>query len=203
MPGKNSRESLIFPVEPAQQEEQLVLAIASGDPEAEHSFVLQYLPKVKAMLLARTRDPDLAADLQQDVMIEAICALRRGQLRDAAKLSAFVRGIARNLLMRHFQKTSRQPASLEFPDDLPDLAAATDTIAEQQKQDLIRHCISSLEPVDRSILELTLVEGLKPGAIAKRLRLSSGVVRQRKVRAIRKIVDFVSKSVTKQIHSPL
>jgi RNA polymerase sigma-70 factor (ECF subfamily) len=203
MPGKSSRELLIFPVEHAQQEEQLVLAIASGDPEAEQIFVLQYLPKVRAMLLARTRDPEVAADLQQDVMIEAICALRRGQLRDAAKLSAFVRGIAGNLLKRHFQNASRQPVSLEYPDDLPDFAAATDTIAEQQQQDLIRHGISSLEPVDRSILELTLVEGLKPGAIAERLRLSSGAVRQRKVRAIRKIIDFVSKSVTKQIHSPL
>jgi len=107
MPGKSSRELLIFPVEHAQQEEQLVLAIASGDPEAEQIFVLQYLPKVRAMLLARTRDPEVAADLQQDVMIEAICALRRGQLRDAAKLSAFVRGIAGNILKVPLASQSR------------------------------------------------------------------------------------------------
>jgi RNA polymerase sigma factor (sigma-70 family) len=199
MSGKDSPELSISTAEKTQDEERLVLAIASGDAEAEQSFVLQYLPKVRAMLLARTRDPELAADLQQDVMIEAICALRRGQLREAAKLSAFVLGIARNLLNNHFRNATRQPVSLEFPDRLPDLAAATNAIAEQQEQALARRAISSLEPVDQAILRLTLVEGLKPGMIAARLRLSPEVVRQRKVRAIRKVVDFVSKDCHKTI----
>jgi RNA polymerase sigma-70 factor (ECF subfamily) len=193
MPGEHQTEILIFAVEMAGERERLVLAIASGDPEAEQTFVQQYLPKVRAMLLARTRNPELAADLQQDVMVEAICALRRGQLRKAAKLSAFVLGIARNLLNAHFQNAIRQPVSLEFPDDLPDLTAVMDTIAEQERQVLAQRAISELVPVDQSILQLTLVEGLKPGVIAKRLGLSPDVVRQRKVRAIRKVVDFVSK----------
>ncbi|MGA2891205.1 MAG: sigma factor [Terracidiphilus sp.] len=148
MPGEHRTEFSILAVEMAEEQERLVLAIASGNPEAEQSFVLQYLPKVRAMLLARTRNPELAADLRQDVMVEAICALQRGKLRNAAKLSAFVLGIARNLLNRHFQNASRQPVSLEFPDDLPDLAAVTDTIAEQQRQALARRAISDLEPVD-------------------------------------------------------
>lgn len=199
MSGNHSPELSILAIERAQEEERLILAIASGDPEAEQSFVLQYLPKVRAMLLARTRDHALAADLQQDVMIEAICGLRRGQLREAAKLSAFVLGIARNLLNSHFRNATRQPVSLEFPDHLPDLSIATNAIAEQQEQALVRRAISSLEPVDQAILQLTLVEGLKPGVIAARLGLSSDVVRQRKVRAIRKVVNFVSRDCHKTI----
>ncbi len=180
-------------IEKVLENERLVLAIASGVREAEQTFVLKYLPQVRAMLLARTRDPELAADLQQDVMIEAICALRRGQLRDAAKLSSFVLGIARNLLNSHFQGAARRPISLEFPDELPDLAPATDSVAERQEQDLAKRAISTLELVDQSILQLTLVEGLKPGAIAQRLRLSPDVVRQRKVRATRKVINFISR----------
>ena len=176
----------------ALENERLVLAIASGDKEAEQTFVLKYLPQVRAMLLARTRDPELAADLQQDVMIEAICALRRGQLREVAKLSSFVLGIARNLLNNHFQSAACRPVSLEFPDELPDLANAIDSVAVRQEQDLAKRAISTLEPVDQSILQLTLVEGLKPGVIAKRLNLSPDVVRQRKVRATRKVVNFIS-----------
>jgi DNA-directed RNA polymerase specialized sigma24 family protein len=117
MSGEHSREVAGVAVGEALENERLVLAIASGDREAERTFVLQYLPRVRAMLLARTRNPDLAADLQQDVMIEAICALRRGQLREVAKLSSFVLGIARNLLNGHFESAARQPVSLEFPDD--------------------------------------------------------------------------------------
>jgi DNA-directed RNA polymerase specialized sigma24 family protein len=109
---KQGTEASELAVEKALERERLVLAIASGDRKAEEIFVRQYLPRVKAMLLARTRDPDLAADLQQDVMIEAICALRRGQLREVAKLSSFVLGIARNLLNSHFKNAARQPIAL-------------------------------------------------------------------------------------------
>jgi RNA polymerase sigma factor (sigma-70 family) len=176
--------------EAASNNEQLAVAIASGNREAEELFVQRYLPRVRAMLLARTRNPELTADLQQDVMLEAICALRRGQLREAAKLPAFVLGIARNLLSNHFENAARQPVFLERPDDLPDLTNATDELADRQQQALARRAIADLAQVDQSILHLTLVEGLKPGAIAERLRLSPDVVRQRKVRATRKIAAF-------------
>jgi RNA polymerase sigma-70 factor (ECF subfamily) len=76
--------------EAAQENERLVRAIANGDLEAEKSFAARYLRPVKAMLLARSRDPDVAADLLQETMIEAICALRKGQVREPAKLSSFV-----------------------------------------------------------------------------------------------------------------
>jgi len=193
MSGKHRTEVEGVAVAEALENERLVLAIASGDREAERGFVLQYLPRVRAMLLARTRNPDLTADLQQDVMIEAICALRRGQLREVAKLSMFVLGIARNLLNGHFESAARQPVSLEFPNELPDLAATTDSVVERQERALASRAISTLNPVDQAILQLTLVEGLKPGVIAQRLHLSPDVVRQRKVRATRKVVDFVSK----------
>ena len=38
---------------------------------------------------------------------------------------------------------------------------------------------------------MTLVDGLKPGEIAAELGLTSEVVRTRKLRAIKKITDFV------------
>lgn len=180
-------------IETVLETEQLVSAIASGDREAEQRFVAIYLPNVKVMLKARTRNAEIAADLLQDVMIEAICALRRGQLREAEKLPAFVLGIARNLLNNHFRGIARQPVSLESPDEVIDLNDATEAIAERQEHDLVRRAISALDPMDQSILQLTLAEGLKPGAIAERLSLNPDVVRQRKVRATRKLVDFVSK----------
>jgi RNA polymerase sigma-70 factor (ECF subfamily) len=176
----------------AQENERLARAIAEGDRDAERTFALLYLPRVRAMLLARTRNPELAADLQQDVMIEAICALRRGQLREAHKLPGFVLAIARNLLNNHYRGAARQPDSLEFPDDLPDLAKAADEVDEKHRQTLALSAIATLAPADKAILQMTLVDGLKPGEIARRLRLSPGSVRQRKLRATRRIVDFVA-----------
>jgi RNA polymerase sigma factor (sigma-70 family) len=177
--------------EAAREKEQLVAAIVGGDREAERAFVVRYLGPVRALLVARSRNPDLASDLVQDVMIEAICALRRGQLREPGKLSSFVIAIARNVLNSHFRGEVRRPASLELPDNLPDLASNTHTVEDEEREALALRAIASLEPIDRSILQLTLIDGLKPGVIAERLRLSPDVVRQRKLRATRKVIEFV------------
>ena len=177
--------------EAGQENERLVRAILDGDREAEQTFAARYLRPVKAMLLARTRNPDVSADLLQEVMIEAICALRRGQLREPAKLSSFVIAIARNRVNNHFRASARTPESLEFPENLPDLSSDTTRVEEQERENLAMSAISSLDPLDRSILQMTLVDGLKPGVIAQRLQLNPDVVRQRKLRATRRVIDFV------------
>src|SRR5208337_3475235 len=120
----------------AQANVRQVLAIAAGDREAEREFAERYLPRVRAMLLARSRDVDLTADLQQEVMIEAICALRKGQLRESSKLTPFVLAIARNVLNSHYRGAARQPEPLEFPDDLPDLSSATAQLEDKQREAL-------------------------------------------------------------------
>jgi len=177
--------------ETARENDRLVRAIEEGDREAEHAFVGRFLRPVKAMLLARSRNPDLAADLLQDVMMDAISALRRGQLRDATKLTSFVIGIARNRLNNHFRNSVRQPESLEFPDMLPDLSFNVEKAEAQERETLAMNAIASLEPLDKTILQMTLVDGLKPGVIAQRLSLNPEVVRQRKLRATRRVIDFV------------
>ena len=52
--------------------------------------------------------------------------------------------------------------------------------------------IAGLDPVDKAILQMTLVDGLKPGVIAQKLGMDSNVVRQRKLRATRRVVEIVS-----------
>ena len=63
---------------------------------------------------------------------------------------------------------------------------------DQQRAQLVRRAVSELESDDRRILMLTLVEGLTPGEIASRLRLSPEVVRQRKSRAIKKVIAMLA-----------
>jgi RNA polymerase sigma-70 factor (ECF subfamily) len=171
--------------------DRLVQAIQDGDREAEHAFVGRYMRPVKAMLLARSRNLDLAADVLQDVMMDAISALRRGQLREPAKLSSFVIGIARNRLNNHYRSSVRQPESLEFPDLLPDFSSNAEKLEAHERETLAMDAISSLDPLDKTILQMTLVDGLKPGVIAQRLGLNPDVVRQRKLRATRRVIEFV------------
>jgi RNA polymerase sigma factor (sigma-70 family) len=192
MSSDRNDETWISPGSPQGENERLVSAVAQGDRNAEREFVERYQPRVRAMLLARTRNSEVTADLVQDVIIEALCALRRSKLREAAKLTPFVLGIARNLLNSHFRDVSRQPESLELPDDLPDLSSAAARLEDEERESAAMRALSSLEPVDRTILRMTLVDGLKPGAIAQKLRLKPDVVRQRKLRATRRLIDFLS-----------
>ena len=188
--------------EVAQENERLVRSIANGSHESEREFVDRYQRPVRAMLMARSRNGDVAADLMQDVMIEAICALRRGQLRDSAKLTHFVLAIARNLMNNYF-RTSSRTVSLELPDDLPELDLKTDRLEEQEWEPRALKAISSLDAVDRSILQMTLIDGLKPGIIAERLRMNPSVVRQRKLRATRRVIELVHGPSQKRVSSHL
>jgi RNA polymerase sigma factor (sigma-70 family) len=182
--------------EPAGEWEttRLVAAIAGGDSEAEGVFITQYQTRVRTLLTIRSRNPELARDLQQDVMIEALCALRKGQLREAERLPAFVAGIARNLLNSHFRGQMRTPIHEELPDELASAAVNDEEAEAEERREIAHRAIASLEKVDRCILQMTLVDDLKPGAIAERLGLSSDVVRQRKLRATRRVVEFVRRS---------
>ena len=175
----------------AIEDARLVQAIVEGDRDAEEAFVTRYQRPLRAMLLARSRNPDLAADLLQDALIESLCSLRRGLLRDPEKLTVFVMAIARNVLNSHFRGEAHRPEWLEFPDNLPDLSTATNRIEEKERELLALHAISSLDSVDKAILQMTLVDGLKPGVIAGILQLSPDVVRQRKLRATRRVIDFM------------
>jgi RNA polymerase sigma factor (sigma-70 family) len=175
------------------EEAALVAAIASGSRESESVFMARYLPKVRTLLIVRSRNPDVALDLQQDVMIEALCALRKGQLRDAERLPAFVAGIARNVLNSHFRGQSRLPLHEELPEELAHTIEENplDSEAAEQRRRIGQQAIASLNDVDRSILQMTLVDDLKPGLIAERLGLNPDVVRQRKLRATRRVIEIV------------
>jgi RNA polymerase sigma factor (sigma-70 family) len=184
-------------------DERLVRLISESDPDAERLFVQRFMRPVRGMLLALSHDPELTADLLQDVMIEAICALRRGQLRNPLKLRAFVAAIGRNALNKHYYRRSRRPVSVALPDDLPDLQSMGVAQEQEERGALAMEAIASLDKEDRTILEMTLVDGLKPGNIAKQMGLNPDVVRQRKVRAIRKVIDFVRQASQKSPSVPL
>ena len=163
----------------------LVERIGIGDPEAEAELVRSFYRPVYAMVLARTGDPEAAQDLTQEVLFSVLRSLREGKLRNPQGLVGFICGAMRNRVKYHFRSLH-----LERTGDLreePAVAALNpeEAFASVERKALADQAIETLNPIDRKILRLTLVEGLAPRQIGKRLGLSSEVVRQRKSRAIR------------------
>jgi len=174
----------------------LVERIAAGDPSAEEELARLFSDSVIVMATVRLRDREAARDVAQEVMIAVLSALRAGQLREPDRLAAFVYGVARNLIHRCIR--TRRLRALEEPlapehavIDPPDIADMRQQLA------LVREALGRLDEVDRRILMLSFVSGLKPGEIGERLGCAAEWVRTRKSRAYRKmraIVDRLSRT---------
>lgn len=160
--------------------------ILAGDTSAEEELIARFQQRVRLYVAARTSHPDYADEVTQETMLAAVLALREGKVREPEHLAAFILGIARNQLADAIRKQARRKTA-----PLPE---GYDCPAPNQEQDpelveSARTEIETLEPSDRRILWLTLIDGFKPGEIAAQVGMSAELVRQRKSRALRKIVE--------------
>ena len=167
-----------------------VAGIAAGDAAAEAAFAVYFAPRVRAMLRARLRQPDAVLDLSQDTLVASILALRKGQLREPDRLPAFVHGVARNIVNNHLRGEHRR-GEAPLDDEIAARLPAIDAREDDERRGLVAKGLASIAPADREVLQLTLVDGLHPREIAQRLSLSSDTVRQRKTRALKRLMAVV------------
>jgi RNA polymerase sigma-70 factor, ECF subfamily len=167
---------------------RLVAQIQQGDAAAEERLVLAFSGRIRMMVRVRLRGRIEEPDVVQEVLMAAISALRRGQLREPEKLGPFIAGITRNILNNHLRGTAGR--GLEQP--LDDDAAVADLRQEMTRRErmlTVRRALGEIGEEDRRILSMTLIEGLKPGEIARRTGMTPDVVRARKSRALKKLTE--------------
>lgn len=176
----------------AQEQGTLAERIRQHEPSAEEELVHLFRGRIAFLVRMRTHDASVTPDLTQDILLAVVLALRDGHLREPERLAAFVYGTARNLVNNYLRARSRLPK--EDPiDEGHQQACDQDPMEDSERGALVRRALVSLDSTDRHILLLTLVNGLKPGEIAARLRLTSEVVRARKCRALKKMTERVKK----------
>ena len=83
-----------------------------------------------------------------------------------------------------------QAIDLREPDAPASLVAA-EPQEDEQRRALVTQALDAMAPADREVLQLTLVDGLHPREIAQRLSLPPETVRQRKTRALKRLVAVV------------
>jgi RNA polymerase sigma factor (sigma-70 family) len=170
-------------------EPTLAERIRSGDLAAEEELVARFYRRVLLVAQVRLQDDQAARDIAQEVMLGVLRGVRAGRLNSHEHLAGYVLGTARNLINSSF----RSPRSDGPPaEGLVDRAAIPSEVAELREQvDLVRLTLDELDPLDRAILGLTLVEGMKPGEIAGRLGMKGELVRKRKSRALKRVRDTI------------
>jgi RNA polymerase sigma factor (sigma-70 family) len=161
---------------------------AGADAAAEFERLYRAnIAAVTAYFARRSTDPQTVADLTADTFVEAITSYgtfdpRKGTSR------AWVFGIARRIYAAHCEAHSRQQAKVKRlagrreldADQVGELLNRID--AEREGRALVSE-LSSMPAVDRAVIELVDIAGLRTKEAASVLGLSNGAVRMRLMRA--------------------
>lgn len=134
---------------------ELVRRIQAGEAGAEADFIQRYQRGVAVIVARACRNQLPVEDLCQDVLATALEKIRAGALRGPERLSGFVAGLARMIVLEHFRKESSRGAIEARMPPPPQTAqpVALDQLLREEKARIVRAVLNELESDrDRQIL---------------------------------------------------
>lgn len=170
-------------------DEELLTATGRGDDAAFAVFYRRHLDPVVAFLRRRVREPEQAFDLAAETF--AVVALRPGDFRGEGAATAWLYGIARNVLRSSLRRGRIEDAARRWLGAEPvaltdaDLAAVEDRAAAGGEA-LVTALAALPEPTRRALLARVVEEREYPD-IAAELECSEQVVRQRVHRGLARV----------------
>lgn len=90
------------------------------DPVSHLSAVYRDYPGLRALILRRVRDPEVAADILQDAAVTTLEKLRKGEIAQPEKLGGYLYRVALNHLRNHRRKDRSAVSGPEGLNDLRD-----------------------------------------------------------------------------------
>jgi RNA polymerase sigma-70 factor (ECF subfamily) len=155
---------------------ELVRRTLGGDAEAFSALVRRHMNSAYMVALSELGDTRDAEDAAQDSFIQALKRLE--ECRDPSKFGAWVRMIARN--RARSLGRSRRVRQTEPLEVVCEAADRTDPSRDMERQELRAHlerALGTLKPVQRQVIVLHDLEGMKHGEIALDLGIPEGTVR--------------------------
>lgn len=146
-------------------------------------------PHVRSYLRRRVRNHEDADELLQETFIAAAKDIEA--LHAAASKRAWLIGIARNLVLNHFRRSSQRRIATMPVEEMTSETRREDTRIEQMREQ-----IRQLPAGQREVLELRLVSDLSYAEIAEAMGIPIGTVRSRLHHAIRRLKDWAERTQT-------
>lgn len=183
-------------LDPSQLNATLDAAL-SANPDAFLAVVRAHGPSLRAFLSSQMFHLDDVDDIAQETFIAAYRSLN--SFRRGEDFGAWLRGIARNKLLRYFEQTSRRSAQMEtfrreaaalLDGELEEAAATT---GSEQLQAMLR-CIAKLPERMRHVVR-SLLDGGKSTALAEELETTTGAIYQLQYRALGMLRECITKEV--------
>lgn len=161
---------------------ELLLAWRAGDRAAGTQLVRRHFDVVHRFF-TRKLPTDLADDLIQATF--AACVTGRDRVREGAGFRAFVLGVARIELLRHFRKRGRHDRAMQVEAmSLHELQSSPSRImARHEQTQLLLEAVRRIALDLQIVLELYYWEELPVAEIATVLEIPAGTVKSRLSRA--------------------
>jgi RNA polymerase sigma-70 factor (ECF subfamily) len=134
----------------------LVSRIVAGNLQAEAELVERYSHGVMIIIRREVHDIAVAEDLYQETFRIVLEKIRNGDVREPERLSGFVCGVARNLIIDYFRRAARQESMTDIEEAAPLPHPAPDQLQEllqKEKADLVRQVLKEM-PNERDIQAL-------------------------------------------------
>ena len=148
-----------------------------ADPASYLAAVYRDYPGLRALILRRVRDPELAADILQDAAVTTLEKLRSGEIAYPENLGGYLYRVALNHLRNHRRKDRSALSSPEALDELsvPDTGPETEGVGTPQWATAVRRMLDEM-PVarDREVLIRFYLDDEDREKICRDLMLSEG-----------------------------
>lgn len=156
---------------------------------AADRLLAEHAPALKNFLGARCRDPDLTAELMQEVAARVVTAAPRLHASNG-NLRGYLFRIAASVWHDHLRRElvrRRGARVLQEHDRTAPPPAADAAVLERELQDAVRRAVAQLPPAQRDVVRLRHERGLTFQQIADRLRRPLGTVLTQMRAALAKI----------------
>lgn len=154
---------------------QADVATPASDPASQLAAVYRDYPGLRALILQRVRDPDVAADILQDAAVTTLEKLRSGEIAHPENLGGYLYRVALNHLRNHRRKDRSAVSSAEGLEDLADGGDDTDWewVGRPQWHEAARQLLDAMPSArDRELLARFYLGDEKKSHICQELGLS-------------------------------
>lgn len=158
----------------------------AGNALAWEALVRRYQGRVYGLALHYLGDPEEARDVAQEIFVRIFRKL--DDCTDEARFVPWMLRIARNACIDHIRRRKARPPARDVPaEDMQDLTSSApspeDEFYNSTRKQLVHRGIQSLGELNREMILLKDIQGLKLEEIAELLSLPLGTVKSRSSRA--------------------
>ncbi len=163
-----------YPSYPYSFNSDYIGKLAAGDREVEEHFSQYFGSLIDLRLRANPLIGVAAQDIRQETLLRVLRAIRKGDLRKAESLGAYVVAVCRFTLWEHSRANRRYQAEEETFERADPSSGPHERTVAKERASLIARVLQRLAPRDRELLQMCFYEDADSSQMCARMRVTPG-----------------------------